>query len=97
MSLESITKQIREEVAKLNQVLRLLEGTGVRQTKTKATKSTMSAAGRRKISLAQKKRWAKTKGQAPKPKRAISAAGRKRIAAAQRARWAKIRAAKKAG
>jgi len=43
------------------------------------------------------KALAKTKGQAPKPKRAISAAGRKRIAAAQRARWAKIRAAKKAG
>ena len=56
---------------------------------------TMSAAARRKISLAQKARWAKAKGHAPKPKRTISAAGRKRIAAAQRARWARIRAAKK--
>ena len=55
----------------------------------------MSAAARRKISLAQKARWAKAKGRAPKPKRTISAAGRKRIAAAQRARWAKIRAGKK--
>ena len=53
---------------------------------------TMSAAARRKISLAQKVRWAKAKGHAPKPKRTISAAGRKRIAAAQRARWAKVRA-----
>ncbi len=57
---------------------------------------TMSAAARRKISLAQKARWAKAKGRAPEPKRTISAAGKKRIAAAARARWAKVRAKKKA-
>jgi hypothetical protein len=51
--------------------------------------SRMSAAARRRISLAQKARWAKQK--AAKPKRMISAAGRRRIAAAQRARWAKAR------
>jgi len=56
---------------------------------------TVSASARKRMSLAQKARWAKTKNRAPKPKRTISAAGRKRIAAAQRARWAKIRAAKK--
>jgi len=55
----------------------------------------MSAAARRKISVAQKARWAKAKGHAPKPKHKISAAGKKRIAAAARARWAKFRAAKK--
>jgi hypothetical protein len=55
----------------------------------------MSAAARRKISLAQKARWAKAKSHAPKPKHKISAAGKKRIAAAARARWAKFRAAKK--
>jgi hypothetical protein len=55
----------------------------------------MSAAARRKISLAQKARWAKQNGQAPKPKRTMSAAGRKRIAAAQQARWAKMRAENK--
>ena len=49
----------------------------------------MSAAGRRRISLAQKERWAKQR--TAKPKRTISAAGRKRIAAAQRARWAKVK------
>jgi hypothetical protein len=56
---------------------------------------TMSASARRRISLAQKARWAKHKGkgQAPKPKRTISAAGRRRIAAAQRARWAKMKSA----
>jgi hypothetical protein len=56
---------------------------------------TMSAAARRRISLAQKARWAKVKGRALKPKRTISPAGRKRIAAAQRARWARVRAGKK--
>jgi hypothetical protein len=50
---------------------------------------TMSAAGRRRISLAQKARWAKAK--TARPKHTISAAGRKRIAAAQRARWAKVK------
>jgi outer membrane PBP1 activator LpoA protein len=58
---------------------------------------TLSAAARKKISLAQKARWAKAKGRAPKPKRRISAAGRKRIAAAQRARWAKMKAGQKKG
>ena len=56
---------------------------------------TLSASARKRISLAQKVRWAKAKGHAPKPKRTISAAGRRKIAAAQRARWAKVRAAKK--
>lgn len=58
-------------------------------------RSTLSAAARKKISLAQKARWAKTRGQAPKRKSTISIAGRKRIAAAQRARWAKVRAGQK--
>jgi hypothetical protein len=52
----------------------------------------MSAAARRKISMAQKARWAKQKA---KPRRKMSAAGRKRIVAAQRAGWAKVRAQQK--
>src|SRR5260370_42209729 len=59
---------------------------------------TLSAAARRKISRAQKARWAKQKsrGQAGtmRPKRTISAAGRRRIVAAQRTRWPKVRAKK---
>jgi len=50
----------------------------------------MSAAGRRRISLAQKASWEKAR--TAKPKRTISAAGRRRIAAAQRARWAQVKA-----
>jgi len=58
----------------------------------------LSPAARRRISLAQKARWAKQKGQPvpARPKRTMSAAGHRRIAAAQRARWAKVKGLKKA-
>jgi hypothetical protein len=61
---------------------------------------TLSAAGRRKISLAQKARWAKrasSNGQvvAVEPKRTMSVAARKKIAAFQRARWARLKARQK--
>src|ERR1044072_3686580 len=55
---------------------------------------TMSAAARRKIGLAQKRRWALTRKQSAEPawpvettKRKTSAAGRKAIIAATKARW----------
>jgi len=61
---------------------------------------TLSAAARKRISLAQKARWAKraANGQAgkTKPKRTMSVSARRKIAAAQRARWAKARAKKAA-
>jgi hypothetical protein len=58
---------------------------------------TLSAAGRRRISLAQKARWGKqaAKSRGAGPKRKLSVAARRRIARAQRARWAKFRAEKK--
>jgi|SRR5579859_4772085 len=60
----------------------------------------LSAAGRARISAAQRARWSKVKatsrGNVAMPKkRTLSAAARKKIAAAQRARWAKVKAAKK--
>jgi hypothetical protein len=59
MSLESITKQIREEISKLNEVLRLPEGG---KTKIKqAPRRRMSAAARMRISAAQKARWKKVR------------------------------------
>src|ERR1035437_3388933 len=71
-----------------------------------AKKRRMSAAGRRRIALAQKKRWAALKAdqkrkQAPAAqtqpkKRVISAAGRARIVAATKKRWAAWRKAHKA-
>ena len=53
-----------------------------------SSRHTMSAAARKRISLAQKARWAKQKA---RPKRTISAAGRRRIAAAQRECWARVK------
>src|SRR5690349_6647902 len=59
-------------------------------------KRTMSAAGRARISAAQKARWAKARGfavvgQSKKGRRVMSVAARRKIAAAQRARWAKVK------
>jgi 16S rRNA G1207 methylase RsmC len=62
------------------------------------TKRTLSAAARKKISLAQKKRWATARKES-KPgapaKRTMSAAARRKIGAAQRKRWAQLRAGQK--
>src|ERR1700675_84810 len=51
--------------------------------------STVSAVARKRMSLAQKARWAK---RTAKPKRTMSASARRKIAAFQRARWAKVKA-----
>jgi hypothetical protein len=79
----------REQVQK--QLQRIDEALAALGTSSNGASRTMSAAGRRRISVAQKARWAKHR--TAKPKRTISAAGRRRIAAAQRARWAKLKRA----
>jgi hypothetical protein len=83
----NLVNELRHVDAALS-VLGKLDGAGSHRT--------LSASARRRISLAQKARWAKAKGRTSKPKRTISAAGRKRIAEAARARWKKFRAGKKA-
>jgi hypothetical protein len=92
--LKNILKQLkkaREHTQK--QLQRIDQALAALGSSSNGASSTLSAAGRRSISLAQKARWAKHKaqGHAAKPKRTMSAAARKKIAAAQRARWAKIR------
>ena len=65
----------------------------------KGARRTMSAAGRKRIAEAQRKRWAAAKGAsepvvpATKPERKLSAAGRAAIVAALKKRWALKRAA----
>jgi hypothetical protein len=86
----SLVNQLRHVDAALSVLGKL--GGGSNYTKPK---SGVSASARKRMSLAQKARWAKAKSRAPEPKKTISAAGRRRIAAAQRARWAKLKAAKK--
>ena len=87
--LKKALKRAQREVQRFTAALAALEDSSENGHRT------LSASARKKISLAQKKRWARARGQgpkpAPKPQRTISAAGRRRIAAAQRARWAKIR------
>ena len=100
--LASIVSELRVErtnlANQLKQVDAALSVLGKLNSGSSYTKPrrTLSASARKRISLAQKARWAKrtTNIQAgtARPKRTISAAGRKRIAAAQRARWAKLKA-----
>ena len=64
---------------------------------TVTAKRTMSASARRRIAMAQRKRWAaikKAQATPSKPKRKLSAAGRKSIVEALRKRWAAVRKAK---
>jgi hypothetical protein len=97
--LASIVSELRVERTKLADQLKHVDAAlsvlgklnGGSYTKPRRT---MSASARRRISLAQKARWAKQR--VARPKRTISPAGRRKIAAAQRARWAKVKAEKKA-
>jgi hypothetical protein len=94
MDNSKILSAIDEQIGRLQQARQLLGGGSSGTLKGRRRgKGTMSAAARRKISLAQKARWAKKKVSGPsgKPKRTISAASRRRMAAAQKARWAKAK------
>ena len=94
MDIRSMLVEVEAEIAKLQRVADALRGTESKQSSTRSRGHGMSAAARRKISLAQKARWAKQK--AAMPKRTVSAASRRKMAAAQRTRWAKARGEKKA-
>jgi hypothetical protein len=91
----------QSEVEKLNQIIvgiESLNGLGASQKSTEKTHR-VSAASRRKMALAQKRRWAgirKASQSASAPslapaKRTMSAAARKRISLMQKARWAKLK------
>jgi hypothetical protein len=86
----NLINQLRHVDAALS-VLGKLNG-GSSYTKPRRT---LSAAARRRISLAQKARWAKhaANGHANSAgrKRTMSVAARRKIAAAQRARWKRLK------
>jgi hypothetical protein len=103
---ESQKRRIDAQIAELHQ---MLTGTPTETAATpeapKGKRRKMSAAARKRIGDAQRKRWAESKKvsgpsspEAPRPKRNLSAAGKKAIADASRKRWARVRAeaAKKA-
>lgn len=95
--------EVEQEIAKLQRVavaLRGSESPQERPTNSHGAGRTLSASARKRMSLAQKARWAKRSGNnhagEPKPRRTMSVSARRKIATAQRARWAKIRGKKAA-
>jgi hypothetical protein len=98
--LKGVRDKTAFELGRLEAAISALSGSRSKSIKSTKTRRKLSASARRKISLAQKARWAKqnSNGRAgiARPKRTISAAGRRKIAAAQRARWAKVKQEKKA-
>ena len=92
-------QEVEAEITKLERVAAALRGSMSDSDTPSGKRKGMSAAARKKISLAQRARWAKTAENgsvsSTKPKRTLSASARRRIAAAQRARWAKVRAQQK--
>ncbi len=98
--------------AQIAELRALLEGRGAVPVTTAQPltpkRRKMSAAARKRIGDAQRKRWALSKSQSepslksvtpetPKKKRKLSAAGRRAIIAATKKRWASIRAAMETG
>jgi hypothetical protein len=109
MELKSTIQQLKNEhgrvektLANLDHAISVLEGlAGGTHVSAPAAAHTgkrppLSAAARKKISLAQKARWAKTNQQKQPPpavahkRPPLSAAARKKISLAQKARWAKV-------
>jgi hypothetical protein len=97
MDINQMLAEVEQQIAKLQRVADALRGTESKQSTSPSRGRGLSAAARRKISLAQKARWANQKS-GPQPtesKRTISAASRRKMAAAQKARWAKVKAQQK--
>lgn len=117
-NLNAALQQLRQErklaqaqIEKLDQAISVIEGlaggsSSRGRTGGRRAGRSLSAVARKRLSEAQRARWARVRkqkpgaGAGPKPvaagKRTISPAARRRIAAAQRARWARFRAQKKA-
>jgi len=99
---ESQKRRIDAQIAELRQMLE--GGPAVTAAPAAPTKHRrkMSAAARKRIGDAQRKRWAESKKEsepsspvapdAAKPKRKLSAAGKKAIVEATKKRWARVRA-----
>ena len=104
-ALENLTskrQQIDEQIAEVRRMLGASTDGISDNTEAPARKRGMSAAGRRAIAEAQRRRWAEKKAAAQptaapaatkKPKRKLSESGRRAIVAALKKRWAAKRAA----
>jgi hypothetical protein len=96
-NLAGVLKELEQERSRLGKAIKVIgelvgrNHRGLIQTRAKRPRQRLSAAARRKISLAQRARWAKARRAASTRVRTMSQAARNKIAAAQRARWAKVR------
>jgi hypothetical protein len=98
MDSQAIISELLAQRDRIQQAIDALERTthptSIGKPKGRKSGRHMSAAGRARISAAQKKRWAERKGKkaASTPKKTrqggISAAGRKRISEMMKKRWA---------
>jgi hypothetical protein len=95
--------RIDAQIAELRQMLTGSPTATAAAPEVPKGKRRMSAAARKRIGDAQRKRWAESKKTsspaapaAAKPKRKLSAAGKKAIVEATKKRWAAFHAAKKA-
>jgi hypothetical protein len=97
--LEGLRFQKQQLDRYITEAQRLLGGRGRKPAaavkEAKEPRRKMSAASRKRIAVAQKKRWAEYRNrkatavqEAKEPRRKMSAASRKRVAAAARKRWA---------
>jgi hypothetical protein len=100
---EDQKKRIDEQIAEIRQLMTGSRAAPAAKAEPGRKRRKVSAAGRKRMAEAQRKRWAakKQSGAAPKaakaeakkPKRKLSAAGRKNIIEATKKRWALVRAA----
>ena len=100
---EAQKKRLDAQIAEIRQLMTGGRAEPAAAAETGRKRRKVSAAGRKRMAEAQRKRWAakKQSGAAPKaarpeakkPKRKMSAAGRKRISEATKKRWALIKAA----
>jgi hypothetical protein len=106
VGLQNESSKIDAKIAEVRARISGTEGSVTPDGNKPARKHTLSAAARRRIAAAQRKRWAtfrkgsqtmeplKKQKVATAKKRNLSAAGKKRIAEATKKRWAAFRAAK---
>jgi hypothetical protein len=95
-------RRIDSQITEIRQILNGGSAEPAATTEPGRKRRKVSAAGRKRMAEAQRKRWAAKKQsiaapkaarpEAQKPKRKMSAAGRKRISEATKKRWALVRA-----
>jgi hypothetical protein len=99
-NLSAVVQQLRTERERVQKEVQRIDAalSALGSLRPNGSHYTMSASARKKISLAQKARWAKqhASGSSETAKRTVSLASRRKMAAAQRARWAKVKSQKKA-